>query len=110
MSETIRKKAFQDETMESVSGGSDRELWELVQLYNRYNPDAPLKNYSTKIERWVAEVWGYPSTGTLERPLIFDADGYRLNSYLIPGVGSISHEDFLRQTEQKAAERALKKG
>ena len=102
MSDVKGKKAFADESMVSVSGGTDGELRQLVKLYNQYHPNEPLVQYSTKIERWVAEVWGYPSSGTLERPLIFDAEGYRLNSYLIPGAGSIDHDTFLRMTAQKA--------
>ena len=101
MSDVKEKKTFADESLEPVTGGTDRENRELVDLYNRFNPDQPVTKYCPKIEQWVCEVWGYPYKGTLERPIIFAHKGIELNNYLVPGMG-IDHEEFLRQTEQKA--------
>ena len=101
MSEVMDKKAVKDESLDSVSGGTDRELWQLVELYNRYNPNDKLTSYSPKIEKWVCQLWGC-KPGAEVRPLIFDADGFYLNSYFLPGYGAVDHSQFLKLVAERA--------
>ncbi len=55
----MEKKKLEMDELESVSGGSEREVQELVNLYNQYNPDAPMRKLCPKVERWLWGVMGY---------------------------------------------------
>lgn len=90
-----------DSEMDQVSGGTWRENNALVELYNKYNPDDQLTGYDRKIEKWVCDVWGAPYSAEW-RPIILEDDGYHFNSYVLPGMGFVNHETFMRLTTEKA--------
>ncbi|MBR3348705.1 MAG: hypothetical protein IKG55_01365 [Solobacterium sp.] len=96
----VRK--LSDDEIDQVSGGNWRENKELVELYNKYNPDDQLTKYDQKIEKWVCQVWGAPTSAEW-RPIILDDDGYHFNAYVLPGMGFVSHDTFIRLTAEKAS-------
>ena len=94
-------KAINDAEMDKVSGGTWVECKELVELYNKYNPDDQLTEYDDRIQTWVCKLWGAP-TNAEWRPIILEDDGYHFNAYVLPGMGFVSHETFMRITAEKA--------
>ena len=97
-------KPLHDDVMEQVSGGTWVENKELVALYNKYNPEDPLTDYDDKIEKWARRLWDAPDNAEW-RPIILKNDDYHFNSYILPGMGFVSHETFLRVTDEKARSR-----
>ena len=96
-----KARKLSDDEIDQVSGGNWRENDALVALYNRYNPDDQLTGYDPKIERWVCQVWDAP-TNAEWRPIILDDNGYHFNAYVLPGMGFVNHETFMRLTEERA--------
>ena len=46
-------------------------------------------------------MWDAP-TNAEWRPIILDDNGYHFNAYVLPGMGFVNYETFMRLTEERA--------
>ena len=103
----MEKRKLEMDELESVSGGSEREVQELVDLYNQYNPDAPSRKLTPKVERWIWGVMGYDLDKKYQWgekfPHIY-LGNYK-NFYDVPDAGVIDHKQFMKLLNQRVAER-----
>ena len=103
----MEKKKLEMDELESVSGGSEREVQELVNLYNQYNPDDPSRKLTPKVQRWIWGVMGYDLDKKYQWgekfPHIY-LGNYK-NFYDVPDTGVIDHKQFMKLLNQRLAER-----
>ncbi|MBR4455794.1 MAG: hypothetical protein IKS32_06185 [Solobacterium sp.] len=110
MNNEMKKKILADNELEPVSGGLRRETDELVALYNEYNPDRTVKMYCPAVLEWVFQVWDcdYYSRTNPNRPVVHNREG--LNTYELPGYGTVEQRKFMKLTAERAAAKAIQNG
>ena len=98
----MENKELEMNELESVSGGTTEQTKEIVDLYNKYNPDNPSRGFSPVVERWLWDVMGCSYDGP-ERPTAHI--GKYMNQYIVPGSGLMNHKEFIKILNRKITER-----